>query len=61
MKGSMRKMLCLGLTALSMGVMMPGAVSAEKAAITMPQKMANGETVEEIGRASCRERVCLYV
>ena len=46
MKGSMRKMLCLGLTALSMGVMMPGAVSAEKAAITMPQKMANGETVE---------------
>ena len=32
MKGSMRKMLCLGLTALSMGVMMPGAVSAEKAA-----------------------------
>ena len=46
MKGSMRRMLCLGLTALSMGVMMPGAMAAEKAAITLPQKMDNGETVE---------------
>lgn len=46
MKGSMRKMLCWGLAALSMGVMLPGASAAEKASISLPQKMSNGETVE---------------
>ena len=46
MRGSMRKMFCLGLAALSMGIAVPGTMAAEKAAIRLPQKMADGETVE---------------
>ncbi len=42
----MRKMFCLGLAALSMGIAVPGTMAAEKAAISLPQKMAGGETVE---------------
>src|SRR3546814_16052843 len=59
-------------TTPSCGVHMvaPGAVALEAAAITVPVLVAVGERdvvpdpwmePKEIGRASCRERVCQYV